>query len=79
MNQDDTNSMSKPLPEETIRREHIVQGIAQSFGVDYSDNRRPKKQRSPYEQQRLINQAKERREKRYLKRAKIAERNNRMG
>lgn len=80
MNQDQLNEVTKSLPDEVVRREHVVQGVAEAFSTTvFHDEITVKKQRSTYEQQRLINQAKERREKRRLKRVKYAERNNRMG
>lgn len=80
MNQHQPNEATKALPDEHLRREHVVQGVVEAFSTVVIHDEVPvKKERSTYEQQRLINQAKERREKRRLKRIKYAERNNRMG
>ncbi len=72
---------NKAPPASDLRREHVVQSVAQAFGShDIFDERPRSKRRVPdYVQQRLINQAEERREKRRLKRLKQEFRNSRMG
>jgi hypothetical protein len=72
---------NKAPPTSELRREQIVQTVAQAFGGhDIFDERpQPKKRAPDYVQQRLINQAEERREKRRLKRLKHEFRNSRMG
>lgn len=77
MNNDD---LCKAMSTPELNKSHVIQGVAQAFGMAlHGEAPKPKNKPSTFEQQRRINQAKERREKRNLKRAKHAIRNSQMG